>query len=67
MAISVLALVRSLGLRPRSKGVIKALHERLPTTSAARLHLLDALVAVERAVRELGSAEGQSERAGRPA
>ncbi|GAT01263.1 helix-turn-helix domain-containing protein [Mycolicibacterium fortuitum] len=44
------------------QGAIKALHERLPTVSAARLHLLDALVAVERAVREL---EGQSDQVSR--
>lgn len=36
--------------------VIKTLHEGLPTVSAARLHLLDALVAVERAVHEIDSA-----------
>lgn len=47
------------------QGAIKALHEGLPTVSAARLHLLDALVAVERAVRELDSAAGQSDQVDR--
>ncbi|WP_131824402.1 hypothetical protein [Mycobacteroides abscessus] len=45
---------------------IKALHEGLPTASGARLHLLDSLVAVERAVRELDTAE-QSSRTDQPA
>lgn len=35
---------------------IKGLHEGLPTVSSARLHLLDALVSVERAIRELDCA-----------
>lgn len=35
------------------QAAIKTLHERLPAVSAARLHLLDALISVERAVHEL--------------
>lgn len=49
------------------QSAIKGLHERLPTVSEARLHLLDALVAVERAVRELDGAAGQSDQVNRSA
>lgn len=46
--------------------VIKGLHEGLPTTSSARLHLLDALVSVERAIHELGCAADHSDKASSP-
>lgn len=45
---------------------IKALHEELPTVSSARLHLLEALVAIERAIRELDRAAADSDQVNRP-